>query len=343
MMSNLKFRFITTSKVEEFCERLSELNISELGLGNYQNEYLLKLLTYKKYFVSIYATVLNELFANTNKPPKEIFLIDYGAGNGLLGLFAKFCGVGKVVPVDNSPACVGSRQILSEKLNLPLFENINGDTDVLKKYVDDPPDALLATDVIEHIYDLDKFFSTLQIVNKHLIMIFTTASNDENWWKKKKLMKDQKKDEWKGSGIKNGSSSNDSFRTVRSNIIKNQIPGVSYSELQLLVTHTRGLRKDNIERVCKVYKADGIIPTQIIHPTNTCDPISGSWTERFLSYNEYRALFKRHGFSLTIKYGFYNEFQGGIKGTILKLANYMIKLVGKKGGLFSPFIILIGK
>ena len=330
-------RLITTSQVENFCELLSGLNIDQLGLPDYQYSYLKRLLDHKKYFVTIYASVLNELLSNSSKKKENIFLIDYGAGTGLLGLFAKFCGFGKIVQVDISPSCTFSQRILSEKLDLPIFENITGEVEELKKIDSDLPDALVATDVIEHIYDLDHFFSTMKSINKDLVVIFTTASNEKNRWKNKRLMKFQKNDEWKGTATE------PSFRTVRSNIIKKEIPELTYSELRLLVTRTRGLNKRDIILACEKYKNDGSIPDLINHPTNTCDPIGGSWTERILSYKEYHQLFDKHHFSLTIKNGFYNEFRGGAKGMISKFLNRIIILSGRKGNFLSPFIFLIGK
>lgn len=336
-------QFITTNQIEDFCERLSALNINTLGLQDYQRSYLTRVLDYKKYFVTIYAVALNELLICINKKKEDVFLIDYGAGNGLFGLFAKFCGFGKIVQIDISAACCFSQQVLSEKLNLSIFENINGDVEELKKFIYSPPDALVGTDVIEHIYDLDHFFSTLKTINKDLITIFTTASNDKNWWKKRKLMKDQKNDEWKGSPIEKGSSSNESFRTTRKNIIEKEIPRLASLELQLLVDHTRGLNKKDILLACEKYKVDGSIPSLLAHRTNTCDPISGSWTERILSYNEYHQLFNKYLFSLTIRNGFYNEFRGGVKGMISKVLNRVLKIAGKRGNFLSPFIFLVGK
>lgn len=335
-------QFISPRQIENFSKRLAELDVNDLGLEKYQTSYLNNLLVHKRYFVSIYATVLNEVMRYSSREKEHIFLIDYGAGNGLLGLFAKYCGFGKVVQVDTSSACCFSQKILSEKLDLPIDENINGDYESLEKFIAGPPDALIATDVIEHIYDLDKFFATLQKINDQLITVFTTASNDHNWWKKRKLMRIQKKDEW--DDHTNGNDFCESFRTVRSRIIKEKIPEIiAHTQLDRLVTHTRGLRKDDIESACSLYKENGTIPPLLLHPTNTCDPISGSWTERFLTFKEYQRLFSKYGFSLTIKNGFYNDFQKGIKGKILSVLNTLIRKMGKKGSLISPFIILTGR
>lgn len=338
----IKTDAITEKHIDEFSDVLQKLNRIDLHLEQYQSAYLNLLLLHKNYFLRIYTEILNEVLNKSSKRKEDIFLMDYGAGNGLLGLFAKFCGFGKIVQIDTSPGCNASQKILSQKLNIPIAENILGDFELLEKYASDPPDALVGTDVIEHIYDLNKFLSALQKLNKNIILVFTTASNDRNWWKKKKLMSVQHKDECIGYNPENGNESLLPFREVRKNIISSQLPDIDESELEKLITHTRGLRKDDIIKSCKIYLDKNILPPLIDHPTNTCDPLSGSWTERFLSFSEYKKLFNSNGYTLFIKNGFYNNYQSGIKGRILYMANILIKLLGKPGSIISPFIILTG-
>src|SRR6185437_12284693 len=93
-------RQINASHVEVFSRLLSKVNIDEAGLGDYQLTYLKHLFSHKNYYLRIYSQVLNEVLDKSQKQKADIFLVDYGAGNGLLGLFAKYCGFGKVVQVD---------------------------------------------------------------------------------------------------------------------------------------------------------------------------------------------------------------------------------------------------
>ena len=124
--------------------------------------------------------------------------------------------------------------------------------------------------------------------------------------------------------------------------MKNKFPQLSDTEIHLLVKNTRGFRQDDIIKACGQYITTNERPSLIAHPTNTCDPISGSWTERFLSYAEYKSLFNRHGYALSITYGFYNQYQGGIKGAILFFLNIVIKMPGRTGNMISPYIMLTG-
>lgn len=339
----IKPNAITERHINEFSAILSNLDLTSLHFEKYQLAYLKNLLFHKNYFLRIYAKVLNEVLNKSNKRKEDIFLIDYGAGNGLLGLFAKFVGFGKIVQIDTSPGFINSQKTLSQKLNIPIAENILSDFEILEKFETDPPDALVGTDVVEHIYDLGKFFSTLKKLNKNIIIVFTTASNDRNWWKKKKIIRAQHKDEWKGDDSENGAESILSFREVRKNIIKTQLPEINDTELKEFIIKTRGLRKDDIIKACNIFKEKKLFPKLISHPTNTCDPLSGSWTERFLTFSEYKNLFAKNGFSLSIKNGFYNQYHGGIKAGVLYLLNILIKVFGKSGSFISPFIILTGE
>ena len=108
----------------------------------------------------------------------------------------------------------------------------------------------------------------------------------------------------------------------------------------MLATRTRGLKKDDIELVVENYLNKNQLPEILNHPTNTCDPITGSWTERLLSIKEYKALFDKENFSIEIKKGFYNQWQKGIKNLVAKILNRCILILGKKGIVISPFIFL---
>ncbi|MEP6627442.1 MAG: methyltransferase domain-containing protein [Ginsengibacter sp.] len=333
---------ITSTQVESFSNILSKTNIAEAGIGDYQLTYLKHLFFHKNYYLRIYVQVLNEVLSKSDKAKKDIFLIDYGAGNGLLGLFAKYCGFGNVVQVDTSEGFHASQKILSEKLNIQITAHLMGDFETLKKYTQEAPDALVGTDVIEHVYDLDAFFSTLHELNPNMTIVFTTASNDRNPWKKKRLMRVQRKDELEGYDAENGNESLLPFRQVRENIIKNKLPQLHQKDLDSLVTNSRGMRQDDIIKACERYSTTKIIPPLPAHPTNTCDPLSGSWTERFLSFEEYKNIFNRHGYTLSIKNGFYNQYQGGVKGTILFFLNILGKIPGRAGNMISPYIMLTG-
>ncbi|MCO5237477.1 MAG: class I SAM-dependent methyltransferase [Chitinophagaceae bacterium] len=328
--------------INKFSALLKNLPIKELSPNSYLEAYLEHLIVNNQFFLHIYASVLNELLHKSDKSKEQITLVDYGAGNGLLGLFAKYCGFGKVILSDISPARCQSQKMLSEKISIYPDDIICGDVDSLEEGLAASPDAIIGTDVIEHIYDLDLFFSTLQRLNKTLVIIFTTASNEKNWLKKKWLMRLQKKDEWEGWKKNEYSQAIPPFRETREAIIREALQCPELASVEALVTGTRGLRKVDIICACKIYEQKNILPVQPRHPTNTCDPITGSWTERLLAHNEYRNLYEKYGFSLDIKNGFYNEYQKNLKGFIFQCMNTLIRHAGKAGSFFSPYIMLTG-
>lgn len=325
-----------------FAKTIEHLDTSMLTIDSYPYFYLKHLLQHKKYYLEVYRTVLNHLLKNSPKKKEEMVVIDYGSGNGLLGFFAKFCGFGKVISIDSSEEFCASQHAISKTNNLKIDEIHCGDIESFCKTSDTVPDAVAGTDVIEHIYDLDKFFKILSSLNRHLITVFTTASNDRNWLKKRKLMQIQKEDEWKGS-IQPGALKKDApFREIRRRIIKDIVGGERSNEIDTLVSHTRGLNKADIERYCNNYMGGNELPSTIQHPTNTCDPITGSWTERLLSYREYHDIYEKNYFRLSIENGYYNVHQSFPKGSFLRVLNYMIKNFEKFGNFISPLVILVG-
>jgi len=339
MSSNLFL--IDKNQVEAFEKLLQNIDSENLSIEDYPKRYLIYLLAKKKYFIEIYASILNLILKSIPKQRQDICLIDYGAGNGLLGLFAKFCGFKKVILLDmNEEFCVCQKE-LSQKLDLPVVI-ICGNVEALQN-ITNTPDAIVGTDVIEHIYNLDTFFSGLTKLNKNIVTVFTTASNDENPIKKRALMKIQYKDEWIGWDNINNENSILSFRKVREKIILQTLPHLQRSVLNDIVKNTRGLNEKDIKDACIQYSQKNVLPEPLTHPTNTCDPLSGSWTEKLISFKGYQQLYKNHGFDLNIKKGYYNEHQFFFKGALLRFINFNIKLLGKQGIRLSPFIILLGK
>ncbi|MGN6439329.1 MAG: methyltransferase domain-containing protein [Agriterribacter sp.] len=321
---------------------LDTVNVSELKTTGYPLSYLKELLAHKKYQVQIYTSVLNAVIKNVDKPKENIYLIDYGSGNGLLGLFAKFCGFKKVMLIDMSNVFIESATELSNMVKIHPDNIICGVLETPDVKSAGIPDAVVGTDVIEHIYDLDLFFGIAKTLNNDIITVFTTASNNKNWFKRRRLMQIQRQDEWHGWERNNSNEAYPSFRQLRRVIILQELDDISDNEVELLITNTRGLNKEDIVKACAIFKQTREMPLPLPHPTNTCDPFTGSWTERLLSFKEYQRLYKKHSLQLTIYKGFYNSTTNTIKGYILAILNKVVQYSGKVGMHLSPYIILVG-
>ncbi len=193
---NTRFHKYTKS----FVAHLNEVNIQQLTIDDYPKDYLELLLENATYYVHIYAHVLNALLEKSSKQKEEIVLIDYGAGNGLLGMFAKYCGFKKVYLIDVSETFIDASKQLSKLLAIDIDGFIVGDCGGLKDaLITTTPDAIVGTDVIEHIYNLNEFFQCLKQLNDEMISVFTTASVTANFIKDRQLRKLQYNDEHKHS------------------------------------------------------------------------------------------------------------------------------------------------
>lgn len=332
--------------IPAFVQQLNTAVPAAITHDAYAQQYLQTLLQHKEHYLRIYAYVLEKAFAATNST--NVALLDFGTGNGLLALFAKFCGVQQVYASDVSASFLLAAQQLSKQLNIELDGWIIGNEDTLVKHFSNKQlNIVVGTDVIEHVYNLNHLFDNLYSINKQMITIFTTASVAENWFKSKQLKKLQLKDELEDSNPFQTAQENKwagvCFFEVRKRIIQAYHPAIAENILQQLAIRTRGLRKDDIEKAVEIYLQTKTLPVEINHPTNTCDPITGSWTERLLTINEYRSIYTKYQTILLLHFGFYNAFEKSIKSKLMYLLNLAIQVFGNTALFITPFIILEGR
>jgi hypothetical protein len=326
--------------VPTFAALLNSVNIDAIE-AVYPRLYLKYLLDHRLYYLSIYSDLLQHMADATKLDTGRSVFLDYGAGNGLLGLFARFAGFTQVYLCDTDKSFLEAAATLSTQINIPIAGYIEGDIDKVRNFeFAKRPDVVAGTDVIEHIYDLNYFFKTLSEINPAMVTGFTTGSNPSNLFKVMHLKRLQLKDEYEGStGNPSDPTIHESYLLMRRKIILAAFPTLDVSRVDILAKRTRGLRKDDILMAGKLYMESGTLPKIPRHPTNTCHPFTGSWTERILALNEYRHIYASNGFNLRIYKGFYNDFQPGLKKARGIILNKMVKLLGKN---FSPFIGLVG-
>ena len=328
-----------------FEEKLHAVDVQSLTIAPYSKRYLNHILQNSKYYLSIYAEVLEKVKQSSNIPVIDMCLLDYGAGNGLLGLFAKFCRFGKVMINEIDEPFLNASKILSSALEINIHQFILGDLDAVKKeQLSQKIDALVATDLIEHIYDLDEFVDIMASINPKMVSVFTTGSNPQNFFKVRQLMKLQWRDELFG-GKENdallfGHEAHESYFKIREKMIYEIAPELDENIILTLAKLTRGKNKKDIINAVKNYQYKKELPILIAHSTNTCHPETGSWTERLMPISTYKSIFLQHRFSLHISAGFYNQYQFGIKGICLNLLNKILLIFGLK---LAPFIFLTGK
>jgi hypothetical protein len=340
----MKLNSFWEERIMAFAQMLNLADIDSIEMSAYAKRYLKHLLIHKNYYCRIYAHVLGVGLQNAGLNKEEICLVDYGAGNGLLGIFAKFCGFKNVYINDLSPDFIDASKVLAKALSTGIDGFIVGDINDVGEYFSSvKPQMIVGSDVIEHIYKLDFFFERLRQVSPTIITVFSTASNPKNYFKVRQLKKLQTRDELFGGTIADnplyGDADTPPFLKTRQNIIRNYALNLPEEKIHELATLSRGLQKKDIEAAVAKFIINGEMPLMILDDTNTCDPITGSWTERILSIEAYNTLYSTAGFNLKIYNGFYNGNNNSIKGLILRGVNLLVILAGIR---LAPFITLVG-
>ena len=159
---------------------------------------------------------------------------------------------------------------------------------------------------------LDDFFAALQAVSPELKMVLTTASNPENRRVVRRLHKAMVDDE-QGKGQRKG------FLQMREEHIRSQYPDMSDKEANFWARSTRGLIYDDVTRA-----VEARTPNLLHDMYNTCNPATGSWTERILPLEDYRQLLLPYGRLLTVLPGSYNTYRRGPKAWVSRRLNRRI-------------------
>ncbi len=330
--------------IESFAQLLALVLPEDISTEIYCKKYLSHLLQHKAYYLEIYADLLNKLTRHSVSKKENITLIDYGAGNGLLGIFAKFCGFNKVYINDRDSNFILAAQNLATQIKIKVDGFITGEIKEVKHFFkNELPDAIVGTDVIEHIYDPGEFLQDVHLMNDSIVSVFTTASNPENYFKVKQLQKMQLLDEYTGGNPEDhllfGDQALEPFIKIREKIIRKYTDRLTENEIIELAKATRGLNEQDILTAVDQYNETGSIRVIPAEGTNTCNPLNGSWTERILSIKKYRSMYHAAGFDILLYNGFYNEYENGIRKLLKKSLNAAVKLLGRK---FAPYIIMIG-
>jgi 2-polyprenyl-3-methyl-5-hydroxy-6-metoxy-1,4-benzoquinol methylase len=337
-----------SNAARRFHDLLESVNVDRLTIDAYPKFYLHYLLQHKAHYIELYTKVLQKLLNISGKQPHELVLVDYGTGNGLLAILSAVAGFSKVIAVDADPVFLKAAQLTAEALAMKGIEFVHATEENMDEWISlEQPAVLAGTDVIEHIYNLELFFQQLHHITNIEALVFTTASNPENPFIARKYKRMHLKEELIGGDVDDRKLFGDahaSFLSIRKKMIREYQPQLSDDVLNQLARATRGLRKKDIEKFVDAYLQNGTIGNVISHPTNTCDPETGSWAERMTALREFQTLFHKNGFKLQVSKGFYDRYKGNdMKQAIVSALNAFVKHVPCLGMKLSPFIFLEGK
>lgn len=311
-------------------QQLHSLDYAALPISEYSRSYILRMLPHLDYYLDIYSRSLAQMLSALGKAPAQTIMVDYGGGHGFLSLLAKSLGIGHVIYIDYNPQAVETATAIGRHVGLMPDNILQGTSAQLRTWCHDKhivPDALLGMDVIEHIYRLDTFFADLQGLNPSLYQLYTTGSTPYNRRVARRLRAVMRADE-QGRGSQPG------FFQLRRDFLAQHYPHLSTIQLDTWALSTRGLIYDDILQAVETGT-----PADLSDPYNTCDPATGSWTERILTLPQYQDLARPYGFALALSNGFYNTRQGSLpKSLAAKLLNLLIS--NNRNRSLAPFIIL---
>ena len=323
--------------------KIKNLKVDDLAISDYNKIYFKKHIQSLEYSIELAWQVLELGYKNSDKPFGDIVVAEIGGGTGIISLMAKWIGIGKVIYSDTYAQSCKDFEVISTALGLKPDEIICGSIDELAKNHKNRIDLIVTRDVVEHIYNPELFFKQSIENFKGAILVHNTSANIYNIFKKKYFKKIQQLDEWEGNSkqFKPGDSV-ESFYKMRLDFISKNFPNLYTSRREVLAAITRGKIFSDIKKDVENYLLTEKLPPIPTHPTNTCDPSNGNWTEHLLSFDNYESFVKEFNYKTEWQFAPYDEWRNkGLKRMALKILNFQIKYSGKLARFISPAIIMV--
>lgn len=330
--------------------KLVHLNISSLDISPYNQRYLNEKIGMLDAIMDIYSRQLYLVLKDYTSDLKNFVLVDYGGGSGIFSLLAKEAGVGTVIYNDIYDVSCADVRKTSKALDITIDHIVCGDTNALITYLQQHSiniNAIASFDVIEHIYNIEEHFEKLaQLQAKPFTLVYGSGANPENPWKVKAITKIQLTDEYENKASTWGHKERDTlqpFLEVRKQIISSYAQQIKPSDIEYLAKATRGLKKEDIEKSVDEFLSTGSISYKMEHPTNTCDPLTGNWSEHLMNLPWLEKHLQNVGFKTKILPGYYPLSGPWINRGIKTIINRWIKMRKRKGMGLAPYFWLVAK
>lgn len=310
-------------------EKLAALDPDRLDLSDYNRKYLARY--QRKLCINIqkFAYVLVWSLAGSSKRLERTVLLEYGGGSGILSLLAKECGIGTVIYNDiYDVSCIDAEtigQATGNRADHYVCGDIDDVADSLKRN-SISCDAIVSSDVIEHIHNIEVFF-------KNPVM-------------RRLLIKQQKQVEYEDREYSSGHKKRDSLKSylsIRRDIIRDCSDGLlSNDEVEKLARMTRGMIDPLIRSTVFTYLESKELPPAIGHPTNTCDPKTGNWADRLVDPSELMAELSRMGFNVEMQAGRYGRPNGLVRQIVAGILDLVITLSRRPNLVLAPYFLIHG-
>lgn len=325
---------LINEKARELYQKNRDIPLETLSLPGISDYYFKKNHNSRPFFsIQTAAELLYRSIRLKGKPVNEIVIMDYGAGIGNLYLLAKMIGCRFVIYNDIiEDMCLGAKTLaayLGIHIDKYIHANHKGTLSILEQE-QIQCDIILSRNVIEHIYDLQDFYSDIYRFQTDALLYFSTTANYHNpvnrvyhQYIHRKFEKNQ-------------------YGPQRKAIIKAKLPGLDDEELNKLTKATRGLALYDLNRALEQYEKSGKLPDPSRFGTNTCDPATGEWVENLLTNDQYRSIIEPIGYHLEIIPAFWDTHNSSVVKNVLgRTMNGLTRMLGEKSGLTSTAFIYI--
>jgi len=323
---------LINDRANHLYHKLAVLDIDHLDIDDFGKHYFNSHHGGSRLFFSVQssADIIYQSVKKTNHPIAGLTFMDYGAGLGTLYLLAGMVGFKKVYFNDYFPQWAVYAKIIADKLGIRIDDYISGDIDAVIVYGRSNQmqfDIIASRNVVEHIYRLRDFYSKIYNSGITGVCFATTTANYHNPAMRLKHY-------WLHYKVERST-----FKKQREGYIQELVSGIQKKDLDALVKRTRGMAFEDLTNAVGLYfKGDPVPPVEFLR-TNTCDCKTGVWAENLLTRKNYLDIIEQAGFKASYTAGFWDtHYKYRAVNWITGLLNRLIKLSGKKGYCFAPFV-----
>lgn len=326
---------LLNEKANELFLQLRSFDVQQSGISDFGKHYFSAHHTGGRLFFSIEssASIIYDSVKKVNKDLADTSFTDYGAGLGTLFLLAGKLGFKMVFYNDLFPEWSDNARAICAQLGIPITDFVTGDIDTLIEYGKKNAlyfDIIASRNVIEHIYSLRNFYTTLYRSQLTTLCYATTTANFHNPAMRLKHYLYHAKMEKKY------------YRKQREEEIRRLAPRVNKHDLGQLIKLTRGRAFNDLSDAVKLFLDKKPVPPVEFLGTNTCDCKNGVWAENIITRKNYAHIIETAGFSLDYSAGFWDtHYKYSLANGITRLFNRIISVLGKKGYWLSPFVKVV--
>ncbi|MGQ8337682.1 class I SAM-dependent methyltransferase [Sunxiuqinia sp. A32] len=331
-----------TSAISRLKTKLLKVDPNLLEISDYNRNYLNKYIQDFDFYMTAYSQLLQKALRKLEKPIAESTFIDYGGGCGILSCLASELGFRSVIYSDIYPVSVKDSRVITKALGCDVNFFIEGDIEEFVNKISInkiQPDLICSFDVLEHIYDLEKWFQLIGSVKGNFSLVFMTSANPYNPIISRRIKAMHRRAEfddlyedagWKDSDLAT------SFLKERKLIIGNKFPELASLDVEMLAKRTRGLRVEEILKIVQIYLDQGEIEYEMKHPTNTCDPYTGNWKEHLIDVVKLKQIIRSNHFHVEHSNSLYGYSNNRILNIPKFILNVLIRILGKGSLILSP-------